>query len=57
VIFFRGQDHLDDIGQEAFAQLLGEPIAHPTVPVVDGTSYLLNSMAPRASGPTPGTPT
>lgn len=41
VIFFRGQDHLDDIGQEAFAQLLGEPIAHPTVPVVDGTSYLL----------------
>ncbi|MDT3713529.1 TauD/TfdA family dioxygenase [Pseudomonas soli] len=41
VIFFRSQDHLDDIGQEAFAQLLGEPIAHPTVPVVDGTSYLL----------------
>ena len=41
VIFFRGQDHLDDVGQEAFAQLLGEPIAHPTVPVVDGTSYLL----------------
>ncbi|WP_369988644.1 TauD/TfdA dioxygenase family protein [Pseudomonas xanthosomatis] len=41
VIFFRGQNHLDDVGQEAFAQLLGEPIAHPTVPVVDGTSYLL----------------
>ncbi|QXH46922.1 TauD/TfdA family dioxygenase [Pseudomonas xanthosomatis] len=41
VIFFRGQTHLDDVGQEAFAQLLGEPIAHPTVPVVDGTSYLL----------------
>jgi len=41
VIFFRGQDHLDDQGQEAFAKLLGEPVAHPTVPVVDGTSYLL----------------
>ncbi|MCP8632627.1 TauD/TfdA family dioxygenase [Pseudomonas mosselii] len=41
VIFFRAQEHLDDVGQEAFAQLLGEPIAHPTVPVVDGTSYLL----------------
>ncbi|MFV3404185.1 TauD/TfdA dioxygenase family protein [Pseudomonas sp. NY15463] len=41
VIFFRGQAHLDDVGQEAFAQRLGEPIAHPTVPVVDGTSYLL----------------
>lgn len=41
VIFFRGQGHLDDVGQEAFAQLLGDPIAHPTVPVVDGTRYLL----------------
>ncbi|HGA2320079.1 TPA: TauD/TfdA dioxygenase family protein [Pseudomonas putida] len=41
VIFFRGQTHLDDRGQEGFAKLLGEPVAHPTVPVVDGTSYLL----------------
>ena len=29
VIFFRGQDHLDDAGQLAFAGLLGTPIAHP----------------------------
>jgi len=41
VIFFRGQTHLDDASQEAFAKLLGEPVAHPTVPVVDGTHYLL----------------
>ncbi|MGC0421442.1 TauD/TfdA dioxygenase family protein [Embleya sp. AB8] len=30
VIFFRGQDHLDDAGHIAFGQLLGEPIGHPT---------------------------
>lgn len=32
VIFFRGQEHLDDDGQLGFARLLGEPTAaHPTV--------------------------
>ncbi|GAA3861656.1 TauD/TfdA family dioxygenase [Saccharothrix violaceirubra] len=32
VIFFRGQQHLDDAGQLAFGSLLGEPtLAHPTV--------------------------
>lgn len=41
VIFFREQTHLDDQSQEAFAHLLGEPIAHPTVPVRDGTRFLL----------------
>lgn len=41
VIFFRGQSQLDDAGQEAFAKLLGSPVAHPTVPVRDGTEYLL----------------
>lgn len=41
VIFFRNQTHLDDQSQEAFAQLLGQPIAHPTVPVRDGTHYLM----------------
>jgi alpha-ketoglutarate-dependent sulfate ester dioxygenase len=29
VIFFRGQHHLDDRGQLAFAGLLGTPIGHP----------------------------
>lgn len=41
VIFFRDQAHLDDQGQEAFAKLLGDPVAHPTVPVREGTRYLL----------------
>ena len=41
VVFFRGQQHLTDAGQEAFANLLGKPVAHPTVPVKDGSTYLL----------------
>jgi len=40
VIFFRGQKHLDDTGQEAFAKLFGEPEAHPTVPIKEGSNYL-----------------
>ncbi|MFD7296273.1 TauD/TfdA dioxygenase family protein [Streptomyces sp. NPDC059897] len=36
VVFFRGQDHLDAGSHEAFARLLGTPVAHPTVPSVDG---------------------
>ncbi|CAB3774196.1 taurine dioxygenase [Burkholderia sp. MSh2] len=41
VIFFRDQTHLTDAAQEAFAKRLGDPIAHPTVPVLDGTGYML----------------
>lgn len=41
VIFFRGQHHLDDAGQEALAGLFGSPVAHPTVPIKQGTDYLL----------------
>jgi taurine dioxygenase len=41
VVFFRNQDHLDDAAQEAFAARLGDPVAHPTVPVMAGSSYLL----------------
>lgn len=41
VIFFRGQHQLDDAGQEAFAALLGSPVAHPTVPIKQGTDYVL----------------
>ncbi|MFZ3555956.1 TauD/TfdA dioxygenase family protein [Streptomyces sp. BH055] len=36
VVFFRDQDHLDAESHEAFARLLGTPVAHPTVPSVDG---------------------
>ena len=41
VLFLRGQQHLDDAGQEAFAQRLGEPVAHPTVPSRPGTASVL----------------
>lgn len=41
VIFFKNQNHLDDKGQEAFARLLGNPVVHPTVPVKNGSNYIL----------------
>ena len=41
VIFFRGQEHLSDADQEGFAALLGAPVAHPTVPVLEGSRYIL----------------
>lgn len=41
VIFFRDQDHLDDAAQEGFAERLGKPVAHPTVPVAPGSRFLL----------------
>jgi alpha-ketoglutarate-dependent sulfate ester dioxygenase len=40
VVFLKGQNHLDDAGQEAFATLLGEPYAHPTVPVKENSNYI-----------------
>ena len=36
VIFFRGQQHLDDRQQLAFAGLLGTPIGHPAAAVLSG---------------------
>jgi taurine dioxygenase len=41
VLFFRGQQHLDDVEHEAFAALFGDPVAHPTVPVAAGSRTLL----------------
>jgi taurine dioxygenase len=41
VIFFRDQQ-LDDAAHEAFAARLGAPVAHPTVPVAQGSKYLLD---------------
>ncbi|QGZ63743.1 TauD/TfdA dioxygenase family protein [Paraburkholderia acidisoli] len=40
VLFFRGQQHLDDAAQQAFAQRFGETVAHPTVPSVEGGQLL-----------------
>lgn len=42
VIFFRGQQHLDNAEHEAFTALFGDPVAHPTVPVAEGSNYLLD---------------
>ncbi|GLW12844.1 hypothetical protein Misp01_79720 [Microtetraspora sp. NBRC 13810] len=43
VIFFRGQEHLDEQSQVAFARLLGElTTAHPTVPALDGNTHILD---------------
>jgi alpha-ketoglutarate-dependent sulfate ester dioxygenase len=41
VVFFRGQTHLDEAGQERFGRLLGKPINHPTVPSLTGTEHIL----------------
>jgi taurine dioxygenase len=42
VLFFRGQHHLDDAGQEGFARRFGDTVAHPTVPSHAGSSDLLD---------------
>jgi alpha-ketoglutarate-dependent taurine dioxygenase len=42
VLFFRGQHHLDEAGQVAFAKLLGDLVPHPTVPSLEGTDYILD---------------
>ncbi|WP_340317891.1 TauD/TfdA dioxygenase family protein [Rhizorhabdus argentea] len=41
VLFFRGQHQLDDAAQEAFGERWGPLVAHPTVPVRDGTRHIL----------------
>jgi taurine dioxygenase len=42
VIFFRGQEQLDDAGQLAFAKLLGTPtLAHPTSKSIEGSEHVL----------------
>ena len=47
VVFFRDQQHLDDAAQEAFETRYGDPVAHPTVPVSEGSSYLLELNSER----------
>jgi alpha-ketoglutarate-dependent taurine dioxygenase len=42
VLFFRNQQHLNEASQEALTSIFGgAPVAHPTVPVVAGSSYIL----------------
>jgi alpha-ketoglutarate-dependent sulfate ester dioxygenase len=40
VLFFRGQDHLDDASHEAFAKRFGELFVHPTVPAKENTAAI-----------------
>ena len=40
VLFFKGQQHLDDAEHQAFARLFGELVEHPTVPSREGTQIL-----------------
>jgi alpha-ketoglutarate-dependent sulfate ester dioxygenase len=41
VVFIRGQGHLDEAGQQAFAKLLGPLVPPPTLPVMAGTEAVL----------------
>ncbi|MBR1217750.1 TauD/TfdA family dioxygenase [Bradyrhizobium sp. U87765 SZCCT0131] len=50
VVFFRGQDHLDDAEQERFAQRLGALVPHPTVGAIKGTSSILELDSSRGGG-------
>jgi len=40
VLFFRGQQHLDDVAQQGFARHWGDLVEHPTVPSKNGTQIL-----------------
>lgn len=51
VIFFRGQEHLDDVEQELFARRLGDLVPHPTQGPTAGTASILNlDSASRGGG-------
>lgn len=50
VLFFRGQDQLDDAAQEAFALRLGALAPHPTQAVVKGSASILELDSSRGGG-------
>lgn len=50
VLFFRGQTHLDDAGQEAFALRLGDLAPHPTQAVVKGSASILELDSSKGGG-------
>lgn len=50
VIFFRGQQHLDDAEQERFAKLFGELVAHPTEKVRSGSAAILELDTANGNG-------
>lgn len=50
MIFFRGQEHLDDAEQELFARRLGDLVPHPTQGPAAGTASILNLDSGRGGG-------
>jgi taurine dioxygenase len=50
VIFFRGQDHLDDAEQERFALRFGNLVPHPTIGASKGTASVLELDSSRGGG-------
>jgi len=51
VVFFRGQDHLDDVAQAGFARLFGDlTTAHPTVPGTAADKHVFELDAQRGGG-------
>lgn len=50
VIFFRGQEHLEDVEQELFARRLGELVPHLTHGPTAGTASILNLDSSRGGG-------
>ncbi len=50
VLFFRGQTHLDDAAQEAFALRLGDLAPHPTQAVVQGSASILELDSSKGGG-------
>ena len=53
VIFFRGQNGLDDATHLALAEQLGTPLAHPTLPVAAGSQYMVELNSRKAQPPVP----
>jgi taurine dioxygenase len=50
VLFIRGQGHLGDAEQEAFARGFGDIVAHPTIPPRAGSTAILELDASRGGG-------
>jgi taurine dioxygenase len=50
VLFFRGQQHLDDDEQEALGRRFGDIVGHPTIPPLAGTASILELDGARGGG-------
>jgi alpha-ketoglutarate-dependent taurine dioxygenase len=51
VVFFRGQDYLDDVAQAGYARLFGDlTTAHPTVPGTEADKHVFELDAQRGGG-------